>query len=528
MRTSLLVSLAVLWATQAAHAQQLPVYGNGGVSYNGPYAYQAYQQPAQRSAYPYGYYGYGQAAVRPGAAVYYYPRSYYPNYYGYYYRNGGYGYYPQARMVSSGLPAVTTSSVAQPAAQTPPPPTSQGTEVTAVLPESSTAVGEYHPLVERPQPLVAESGVTFHRPRKEKFWVAGEYMLTWLRPGSLSGPLVTIGSDQDAHPGALGQPHTSVVFGNKLESKTYSGLALQGGLFLDCDNVFSVEAKGFYVFPNDQKFSLESDANGNPLIALPFFNTNVNEERGYRVSQPGLWFGGTAIDARSELGGFELNARVHGYWGPRCHADGLVGFRYVRLAERLKINDHYTALVDDTLTFQGAPINAGDQLALEDLFQTVNQFFGVQLGGRVSWEWNWFSVEGFAKLGLGATMQQVKINGTTSLITTNGTSVAQGGLFALPSNIGTYNHALFGVVPEVGFNVAVDATKHIRLMVGYSALFWDQVARPGKQIDHSLNSALSPSFPDFGIVTGPIRPLFRLNEEYFWAQSFNVGVEFHY
>src|SRR3954462_1458789 len=46
------------------------------------------------------------------------------------------------------------------------------------------------------------------------FWVRAEYLLWWSKNGPLHEPLVTLGSSNDAIPGALGQPDTQVIFGN--------------------------------------------------------------------------------------------------------------------------------------------------------------------------------------------------------------------------------------------------------------------------------------------------------------------------
>ena len=370
--------------------------------------------------------------------------------------------------------------------------------------------------------------VSFHRKPDECFWFNADYLGTFVRP-MRTPPLVTLGSVANAAPGALGQPSTTVVFGNNgIDFGLLSGVRMQGGLFLDPCDRFSVDLGGFMNFPSNQSFTLGSDAGGNPLISRPIINTPSGQEGGVLTSAPGFLAGTVSIASKSEMAGLELNLRYHDYVRERLHIDGLVGFRYLRLAERLRIQDQITPLAPDFLTFQGASVNAPNSLADEDTFRTVNQFFGPQIGGRLSWEYRWITLESFAKLGLGITQEQTTINGSTTLITPNGNQTAVGGILAQPSNIGTYNRAVFGIVPEFGFQLGVEVTPCIRLQMGYSLLMWNRVVRPGNQIDRNINQGQVPGSPAFGTVTGPLAPTYRFNDEYFWSNTFNVGLEFHF
>ena len=129
---------------------------------------------------------------------------------------------------------------------------------------------------------------------------------------------------------------------------------------------------------------------------------------------------------------------------------------------------------------------------------------------------------------LGATDQDVNINGTTTMFSPTGNQVATGGILALPSNIGDHNRTVLGFAPEGGFNVAVNVTSHIQLTAAYSYLFWNSVVRPNAHVDTTVNTAAVPSDPSFGSTTGPARPTFTFNDESFWMQSLTFGVVVHY
>jgi hypothetical protein len=201
----------------------------------------------------------------------------------------------------------------------------------------------------------------------------------------------------------------------------------------------------------------------------------------------------------------------------------------VRLAEQLRIQDQITPLRNNFLTFRGTFVNAPNSLADEDVFRTVNHFFGPQIGGRLGWEYGSFTPEGFAKLALGAGEERTTINGSTTKITPAGNQTVPGGILAVPSNMGNHSRTVLGIVPELGLNLGVELTQHVRLNLGYSLLLWNHVVRPGSQYDRSVNPNQVPGSPTFGAAsTAPFSPTYRFNDEFFWSHTFNIGVDIHY
>jgi len=70
----------------------------------------------------------------------------------------------------------------------------------------------------------------------------------------------------------------------------------------------------------------------------------------------------------------------------------------------------------------------------------------------------------------------------------------------------------------------VNLTAHLQLVAGYSLLYWQNVVRPGDQ----LNPAINPSQRFGGTLVGPPAPLFSFNSEPFWVQSLNFRLEYRY
>ncbi len=515
---SALLSLALPCGAGVAHAQAWPTNPSSG--------------------YPQAY-GYGYRVVPAGYA--------YNPYTGQYYAvaNRGYAYYPQAgyRPAYPASPMVGlstnpyhppqeaqttntsttteepskdgagTASVASPAAtaiQTP------STNVpVASLPSFDEAVGA--PIPKQEEPV------------QEHFWVDADYVIGFIKPLHFTTPLATTGSLADAHAGSLGQPGTVALFGPNVSFDMSSGVRADVGIYMDECNHWALEWIGVWIFPSHDHFTDASDGAGNPLITRPVFNSLAGREAAYADAIPGVAAGGIRIDAKSELFTTEVNGHYQFNPGKHLGLDVLAGFRFMRLAEDLNIQDQLNPTVTNAITFEGAAVSPGTMLADFDNFKTTNYFYGMQLGGKVKYDGDWFCVTAFAKTGIGATEQDVSIAGATSLSGPAGVQFAQGGILALSSNMGDHSQTRFGFVPEAGLDLAIRLTPHVRATAGYSFLYWNQVMRPTGAVDRVVNPTLVPSDVSFGTAAGGAsRPQFHFNEEPYWVHQLNLGLEFHY
>ena len=489
MRKEVLCLLGGLLAACGAQAQQGPAD-----YYPSPY-YQGGIQPVQMAPGN-GYGGYGS----------YYPNNYgyvpsYPANYGY---GAGYGYGYGAGMPNAGV------------------------QVPADLP-SSPAGATDAPLSDQPATAGGAGGAG--APNKT-FYASAEYLLSSIQHAPLRYPLVTTGSSADPIPGALGQPNTAVVFGSSnLSTGLSSGVRGEVGMFLDADRVFSLDVGGFVLFPDSVHSIFASDANGFPTVGRPYINSANGQLRAEQSAFNPFFAGSTSVDSTSNLYGFEANARCNACLGTNWHADFLTGFRFVRLDDTLTIGDRLAPIPGGTnvLTFLGQGIDPMSTLTDQDRFSTTNTFYGVNLGGRLSWQYDWFSITAFGKVAVGATEESVRINGSTTLVAPAGTQNAVGGILALPSNIGSYSRTVFGVVPEAGFQLGVQPIPHVRLTAGYSFLYWNAVARPGDQIDSRVNRSAVPGDPTFGQAgNAGSNPAFTFQDRSFRVHNLTAGVEIFY
>ncbi len=242
------------------------------------------------------------------------------------------------------------------------------------------------------------------------------------------------------------------------------------------------------------------------------------------VGFPGISTGHVTVTAPSSLWGLDTNLRCNVCLTCDYRFDLLLGFRYLNLFEGLNIEE-------DVLGSATAPAPFTNALTtVNDSFTTHNQFYGGQIGFDSEWKRGPWSLDVRGKLALGATEQQLTINGIESITAANGTtSNFTGGLLALPSNIGSYYKTEFSVVPEVGLTIGYQLTSAIRLFAGYNFLYWTNVARPGEQIDRNLDVTQIPNFNIAGAKpTAQPTPTVPFKQSDYWAQGIVIGIEFRY
>jgi hypothetical protein len=408
--------------------------------------------------------------------------------------------------------------------------------VACLLVSAALAGGQAPPAVPDPPAPAADPRETFWSlppacPEpgcQERVWFSADYLLWWVRSGPLPAPLVTTGSPLDAVPGALGQGNTAVLFGGgPLGFGAFSGLRLGGGF--DLGEGWALEGGYFGLERRAVGFTANSDPNGNPLIARPVFDNQAGVPGAYLDSLPDVLTGGVSVSARTRLQGYELNLAVALFDEPWLRIHLLTGFRTLELNEDLRITDNVMALVPGILTFLGGPAGPPSSLTVFDHFHNYNHFYGGQVGGRVYWRPSRFDVGVTGKLALGSTQRLALIDGLTTLNTPGASPVTNpGGILAQPTNSGRFFNQSFGVIPQLDLDVGWWLTPLVRLSVGYEFLYWGSLARPGNQIDTTVNPAQVPRDPNFGNGLGDARPAFQLHTSAFWAQGFHFGVLFQY
>ncbi len=363
-------------------------------------------------------------------------------------------------------------------------------------------------------------------PNRNRFWVSAEYLL-WTVKGQALPPLVTTSANPfgDNPPGAIGQPGTTLLYGDqRVDHQAFSGARIGAGFWFDRCQTWGLDASFFLLARQSSDFVASS--NGamplfRPFVNSSLFGTGLAGNDAELVAFPGLLAGTVQVHSTTALWGFDTNIRRSLLRNCNGRLDLLFGYRYLDLEESLQIRESLTALVPITSN------TAGDRFLVTDRFSTRNQFNGGQIG--VDGEWYFFSrwsLGGFAKLALGNMHESVTINGNTVFAPVGGMPITQpGGLLAQGSNIGTFTTNHFAVVPEFGVKVGYRITDWCRAYVGYNFLYMSDVMRPGDQIDPRINTAQIARFGQApGLPIGPPTVPFRQTD--FWAQGVNFGLQF--
>lgn len=351
----------------------------------------------------------------------------------------------------------------------------------------------------------------------DRVWFRGEALLWWLKGGQ-TPPLLTTSpaSTPQNEAGVLGEPNTTILFGNQeLNQGLHAGARLSFGTWLDCNEQSGLEFSYMAIGANTQTYDSPASM-GNPILARPFFNTSTGAEDSQLVAFPNAWTGSFHASSTETLQGAEALWRRAIVAGSDGRIDVLLGYRFNRLTDGL--------FISDTATSAGtAATSPGTTFNVADSFHTQNDFNGADLGFSTQWRQNRWTFETMLKIGVGATHSQVLINGATAIITNGSTVNYNGGLLALPSNMGNHDSNQFTVMPEIGFTLAYDLTPYWKASFGYTLLYWSNVVRPGDQIDTNIDTAQLPPPTAVGE-----KPAFVLHTSDFWAQGISLGLEYKF
>jgi hypothetical protein len=405
----------------------------------------------------------------------------------------------------------------------------------SVMPQPLEAPVPPHPFA----PPTGERDPAFHntppgmfgdRPDCETcFWVRADYLLWWAKSAPMPEPLVTTGSPTAAVPGGLSQPGTQVLFGEtQIDYGAASGFHIDAGSWLDYDEHWGI-GTGFFILQRGvSHFAAASDAGGHPILAVPLINAETGLEFTKPIARPGLLAGGASINTDTRLEGWDMTGVANLCRTSNMNLDLLAGFRVLWLDDGLEMVSSVNPLVAGALPFPGLLLNRLQTLTAADRFRASNSFYGFQLGARGEWNTGRLTLIGKAQVAVGDTQEFVLVQGLSSVAAPGAPTVlVPGGVLAVSSNVGRHFQDKFGIVPELGLEVSYRICCSVEAHLGYSFLYWNRVARPGDQIDRTVEPALIPTDPRFGTAFGT-RPAFPFRNTDYWAQGLEVGLTFRF
>ncbi len=391
-----------------------------------------------------------------------------------------------------------------------------------------------------------------------KFWVEADYLGWFIKKNPLSTPLLTTASETDPLPGAIGQTGTHVVLGrHDIRMGWMNGFQVGGGAEICAKS--DIEGSYFLLPTISKRKSLSTSGEpGSPDYAVPIFDITgvlgLNGIPGETVfilpgplfNSPGF-FGLFKLRISSRFQGAELNGIYHFIKKDPLQLDCLGGFRWLQLKESLIFKAETNTVPN--FPFQPEFFNFSDR------FLTDNNFLAAQFGIRAKYLIQKWDLEGILKGALGATLEQIKIKGSSEtsggnlFFLTRGTANERlpGGIFAQSTNIGTHRKSSFAGAFEAHVRSGYRIINNFEVHLGYTFLWISKVLRPGNQIDRKINSTLTAladaSRETVGTGPGPIpfgepaaapsrrgskKPKVRFKTSSFYAQGIDVGATFHF
>jgi hypothetical protein len=378
--------------------------------------------------------------------------------------------------------------------------------------------GIAQPIHLEPQPTTVGYGADW--------WVQADYLMWWTK-GARLPPLVTTGTTTVAgDAGVLGVTGTSTLFGGTQFDDLANGGRLRLGRWHP-NWVFGLEGEYLALESRDAMFSQTST--GDPLLARPFFNALTNAEDAELVAFPNILSGTVSVEADSQFQSAGARMIFHlmccqgcaqdrcacgGCHATRSRLDLLVGYRFLRLNEGVIVREDL------------ADANSDTTFLIRDQFDAQTLFHGGEIGFRYQTRRSRWTIDLLGKIAAGNSHQRVNIDGSTMTTTGGVTFDNDGGLLTQTTNMGHHTRDRFTFVPEVGASIGYNLTPQLRATVGYSLIYWSNVARPGDHIDTVVNPNLLP--PAVTPIVGPLRPGFTFNDTHYWAQGLNLGLHYRW
>ncbi|MFO0880049.1 MAG: BBP7 family outer membrane beta-barrel protein [Gemmataceae bacterium] len=349
-------------------------------------------------------------------------------------------------------------------------------------------------------------------------WLSADMLMSFFY-GARVQPLFTTGPQTAprSQAGVLNEPGTQVLFDGRMNEGLRSGVRVEGGYWFSPERHMGIEAGASVLESMATVFGSFND--GGSVLARPYFNVNTKFNESVLVTYPNLASGG--VTARVSSGNFyEAHVDLVENWWDRdgWRIDGLVGYRFYRYDEGLRIRQISTITNDPVFT-PTTTLYAGDD------FSTQNEFHGAELGLRSSYQWDNLNIEVLGKVAVGPLRRRVKITGGQA-ISVPGSPDEQRpvGIFALPTNIGTYNYSDWSNLPELGITLRYRLNEYVCVRAGYNILFLNSISRADQQLDARIN----PNFFSGGTETGLRDPRATELRDNVWIMNIGCGLEVAY
>jgi Putative beta barrel porin-7 (BBP7) len=377
-------------------------------------------------------------------------------------------------------------------------------------------------------------------------WGGVDYL--WWTPKShqVRDPLVTTSAAADL--GVLGAATTVALCGpdDNISIDNMHGWRAWLGCCLDGDGRVGVEVGGFWLQTGKRLFEFNANGAGLPVLAVPFINADTGANSAVIVAFPGVSTGSVHVLAETNVRSAELSCVFNAYRdqeGPGC-LEFLIGARFFQLEETFGLQTQTQTfgvppLLGPGTFFPGGggffagsffgPGLAPYSIVTNDNIRTFNNFYAGQVGFRGEIGFGKFFTELTGKFAAGYMRSWADLEGTSTLTASTGLVTTQpGGIFNEPQDLCRHHADRFAMLGEGGINVGCQLGC-LRLHVGYTFLWVNNVLRPTTSLSPVLNPALTPTSPSFtGSFPANFIPRNVTRDDEFFLHGFNVGAAFSF
>ena len=305
-----------------------------------------------------------------------------------------------------------------------------------------------------------------------------------------------------------------VAFGDGVAGELSAGFRGDYGKWVS-DNV-GIGGRFWILAKNNDSFFGSGTGVGNS-IGRPFLNVDFGGEDAILVNRNGgageTFAGSVGADNTIDVMGAEAYSRIRFSCAKNCRLDFIGGYT------------HFD--VDDTLQIASESINianpaTGRTRTFRDFFEVENDFNGGQLGFEMTMTRGCWMIRSLTKVHLGNMNQRYRVAGSSSDFTPGGppATITNGGMLAQGFASGDRERDVFAFAPEANFKVAYRFRKNVLLSVGYSFIYWDNVALTGDIVDRVITDGAFFAGPGQSIP----RPQFVFDDSSFWVQGIDLGV----
>jgi len=334
-------------------------------------------------------------------------------------------------------------------------------------------------------------------------WLKAELLL-WFPQGRQAPPL-GVASAQPGLPTAINADQIfNEPFGNGLTPGFRGDIGRYFG-----DGAFGIGGRVWVLGDDSDSLSFGGDGTG-VSFAVPFYNTFENREDGvlvgYNDGQEQV-AGDASVRTSLDIVAAEIYGRAR-LGESRFHRLELIGgYSHFNIADELQLSINRTQ------------VPPGVESSFSDDFRTRNEFHGGQIGGEVSLKRGRWTASSLTKVHLGNMSQRVAVRGssTQEIIGSGMPNVYDEGLFARGDVQGVRSRDVFAFAPEMNLKLGYQFRQHVNFHVGYSFVYWNNVALAGEQMDRDLY--VDP----FNLGDTEPGRFVDINSSGFWVQGIDLG-----